>query len=111
METAGGQWLAAIACVPATPGSAEALVLFTFPITFRHCLCLALLTHVPNFLMAGAHFDTFEAFTDRGAILMLMFVYLPAVAAVLARPNTGALPASIERRTAHLPVWLRGRPT
>jgi hypothetical protein len=104
------RWLAAMACIPATPGAAEALVLFAFPMTLRQCLCLALLTHAPNFLMIGRHFDTFDAFTDRGAILMLVFVYLPAVAVILTRPNAGSLPAPVERWAMRLPGWLRGRP-
>ncbi len=104
------RWLIALACLPGTPGAAEALVLFAFPMTFRQCLSLALLTHVPNFLMLRAHFDTFQAFTDRGAILMLAFVYLPALVAILMRPNAGPLPAWLERLTPGLPGWLRGSP-
>jgi hypothetical protein len=102
------RWLAAIACVPGTPGAAEALVLFAFPMTFRQCLCLALLTHIPNFLMLGAHFESFAAYTDRGALLMLGFVYLPVLAAILIRPNEGAVPGWVERMARPWPVWLRG---
>ena len=104
------RWLAAIACVPGTPGVAEALVLFAFPMTFRQCLSLALLTHVPNFLMVGARFPSFAAYTDRGAVLMLVFVYLPVLTAVLIRPNEGVLPSWAEQLTARWPAWLRGRP-
>jgi hypothetical protein len=102
------RWLAVIACVPGTPGAAEALVLFAFPMTFRQCLCLALLTHIPNFLMLRARFDTFAAFTDRGALLMLGFVYLPVLVAILMRPNEGAVPAWVERFARPWPAWLRG---
>ena len=102
------RWLAVIACVPGTPSAAEALVLFAFPMTFRQCLCLALLTHIPNFLMLRAHFDTFAAFTDRGALLMLGFVYLPVLAAILIRPNEGAVPLWVERVARPWPSWLRG---
>jgi hypothetical protein len=107
---AEARWLAAIACVPGTPGCAEALVLFAFPMTFRQCLTLALLTHVPNFAIARAHFDTFAAFTDRGALLMLGFVYLPALVVILRRANEGAIPVWAERLTGRWPAWLRGQP-
>jgi hypothetical protein len=103
------RWLTVVACVPGTPGAAEALVLFTFPMSLRQCLCLALLTHVPNFLMARARFATFQAFTDRGALLMLGFVYLPALMVVLSRPNEGTVPVLIERWANRLPPWIRGR--
>ena len=103
------RWLATIACVPGTPGSAEALVLFAFPMSFRQCLCLALLTHVPNFLMRGAHFTTFAEFADRAALLMLVFVYVPVLVVVLQRPNEGLIPRWTERLTARWRAWLRGR--
>jgi hypothetical protein len=104
------RWLAVIACVPGTPGVAEALVLFAFPMTLRQCLCLALLTHVPNFLMMRAHFESFAAYTDRSSLLMLGFVYLPALVVILRRPNEGAIPSWAERLTARWPLWLRGVP-
>jgi hypothetical protein len=104
------RWLAVIACVPGTPGVAEALVLFTFPMTRRQCLSLALLTHVPNFAIARSSFDSFAAFADRGALLMLGFVYLPVLFVILRRANEGAIPRWAERLTARWPAWLRGQP-
>lgn len=104
------RWLSVIACVPGTPGVAEALVLFAFPMTLRQCLCLALLTHVPNFVIARSQFESFAAFADRGALLMLGFVYLPALLVILRRANEGAIPFWAERLTARWPAWLRGQP-
>lgn len=105
------RWLAAIACVPGTPGVAEALVLFAFPMTFRQCLSLALLTHAPNFMMMGAQFESFAAYTDRSSMLMLGFVYVPALFVILRRPNEGPIPSWAERLTARWPAWLRGEPS
>jgi SAM-dependent methyltransferase len=105
------RWLAVIACVPGTPGAAEALVLFAFPMTFRQCLTLALLTHAPNFLMLGARFHTFAEFADRGALYMLGFVYLPVLMAVLRRANEGSVPLWVERLARPWPDWLRGTAT
>ena len=102
------RWLSVIACVPGTPSIAEALVLFAFPMTFRQCLYLALLTHIPNFLMIGGHFDSFKAFTDRAGVLILLFVYIPVLVAVLLRPNQGAVPLAIERFVRRWPQWIRG---
>jgi hypothetical protein len=60
--------------------------------------------------MARAHFDSFAAFTDRGALFMLGFVYLPALVAILRRGNEGAIPPWAERLTGRWPAWLRGQP-
>jgi hypothetical protein len=105
------RWLAALAVVPNTSGAADALVLAAFPHSFREGLILALLSHAVNFYVAmrprPATFDGVIALSS-GATLVV--VLLPALLAVLTRPNVGPAPVWVERLTGSWPLWLRGSP-
>jgi len=103
------RYLMALAVVPTTVGPADALVLFAFPHTYKQGLVLALLTYVAYFYAATRPpTPDFAATIAAGAGATLAFVFLPALAAILLRPNEGAAPAWLERLIRPLPAFLRG---
>ncbi|GMV11628.1 MAG: hypothetical protein AMXMBFR55_33620 [Gemmatimonadota bacterium] len=82
--------LLGMAVLPHTPSLYDLLPLFFLARTLRESLALAVLTHLLFFgfiaFSGGPTFDAYAAALGRASILV---VYLPALAAVLARPNVG----------------------
>jgi hypothetical protein len=94
---ADARLLLVMACVPHTPSLYDLLPLFFVCRSLRETLVLALLTHAAFWgnVLTGSG-TTFDAYADGLGRLIVLVVYLPALAAVLARPNQGddALPAA-----------------
>ena len=87
-------WLvAALACVPQTPGPYEALPLFLVALTLRQSAVLAYLTYAVFFLAGAFQRDaSVQAWMAACGRLEVFLLYLPCVVMVLRRPNEGALP-------------------
>jgi hypothetical protein len=95
--------LAALACVPQTPGFYDHVLVFVVPQTTRESLVLAVMTFAVYFAVAFASpFDTFQQWGDFVANATLVFIYAPAAIMVLRRPNEGAVPQVLERALARL---------
>lgn len=85
--------LLAIACVPQTPGLYDALVLFTIPRSTRETLALVVASFAVFFALGLRWpWPTGDVWMADVARFTLWFMYLPAVAMVLRRPNEGGLP-------------------
>jgi hypothetical protein len=50
-----------------------------------------------------------SSFYRYNGLAIVIGLYLPALWMILRRPNEGAVPAWLERASAVLPGWLRGR--
>jgi hypothetical protein len=101
--------LVALACVPHTLLPYEAVPLFLVPRGWLQCAALVALSHVAWWWVARHmpfpdFYATVIAYTKTITVLM----YLPAAAMVLARPNVGTIPPSLERLVARWPARLRG---
>ncbi len=85
---ADARLLLGLALLPHTPSLYDLVPLFFLARTLRESLVLAVLTHVLFFgfiaFSGGPTFDTYAAALGRASVLV---VYLPALAAVLSRPN------------------------
>jgi hypothetical protein len=92
------RWLAAMACVPGTPGLQEALVFFAWPLSFRQLLVLGLLSHGALWVafLARQRGD-FYSYADVAGVANIVFVYVPALVVILRRPNEGDVPGGVER--------------
>jgi hypothetical protein len=92
------RWLAAIACLPGTPGPQEALAFFAWPLSFRQLLVLGLMSHAAMWAAFPARqYGTFYSYVDAAAIANLVLLYAPMLVIVLRRPNEGSVPAFIDR--------------
>jgi hypothetical protein len=98
-----------MACAPQNLGWYDQVPLSIIPGTFRQVLMFSLLTYVPLFLVPLVRDPASDAHSYE--ILSRMVIsacYLPCLAAVLARPNDGNVPAAVERLVRWLPARLRG---
>ncbi len=91
--------LLVMACVPHTASLYDLLPLFFLCRSLREALILALLTHAAfwaNILFGtGTSFETYAEWLGRAIVWI---VYLPALAAVLARPNKAEEPIPVDSR-------------
>lgn len=92
---ADARLLLALALMPHTPSLYDLLPLFVLARTQRECTVLAVLTHILFWSLlvtnGGAEsFDVYAAALGRSSILL---IYLPALVAVLLRPNVYEDPA------------------
>jgi hypothetical protein len=95
--------LAALAVIPHTPSMYDLLPLFVAARSRRESLVLALLSHL-LFLVVVARgpYASFDRYAEELGDLALLFVYVPALAIVLRRPNVRteiSTPASAESAT------------
>lgn len=105
--------LVALALVPQNMLPYEALALFLVPATLRQMLVLAIASY-GAFLVGDMLLPHDPGLFDAIRVLrplIMLFVFLPALAMVLRRPNVGPLPAWLERWTTALPTWSRGAPS
>jgi hypothetical protein len=97
------RWLVVTACVPGTPGLQEALVLLTWPLSFRQLLILGLLSHGA---MWTAIFERqqgdFQSYVKIASVANIVFIFVPALYLVLRRPNEGPTPKLLELAIARL---------
>ena len=103
--------LAALAIVPTAPIVYEVLPLFVIPRDRREMMLLVILSDVAALVTMGysSQLET-AAFYARARWSIVWFMFVPTLLMVLLRPNQGAVPDCIERRTQRLPRWLRGQP-
>lgn len=101
--------VAVLACVPQTLWVYDCVPLLLIPTTWKQASVLVVSGYLAHL------WATTQGFPPQSAPLLeamgkasLVAYYLPCVVMVLRRPNEGALPAWIERRTLHWPAWLRG---
>ena len=102
--------LVAMACVPQLMYFADQLPLWLVAKTRRESILLSAASLV-------AWVISLQAFNREGGQpafdsnwLVLLGVYAPALTMVLLRPNTGSVPAFVERRVARWPTWIGGGP-
>jgi hypothetical protein len=102
------RWLAVLACVPATPGPQEALVFFSWDLSFRQLLVLGLLSHGAMWAAVPArqHGD-FYSYVDVAALANLALIYVPMLVIILRRPNEGPVPAALDRLIARIAARFR----
>lgn len=92
------RWLAALACIPGTPGLQEALVFFMFALSFRQLLVMGLLSHAAMWVAYPARqAGDFYSYVEVAAMANLALMYLPALVLVLRRPNEGDAPHFVDR--------------
>jgi hypothetical protein len=99
-----------LACVPQTTHLYETAPLFLVPRTWREAGFLVIAGYASAIWTGYAS----SGGTDTTRILaqgdaMVVALYLPCLWMILRRPNEGSVPASLERRIAKWPPWLRGK--
>jgi hypothetical protein len=101
--------LLVLALVPQNPGIYETVLLFAIPTNGYQAGYFVLASWVVAVLSpAASSFRDFTAFADFMRLIMLVSMYLPALAMVLVRSNEGDVPAWLDRALTHSPGWLRG---
>jgi hypothetical protein len=113
---AGARWrrpearlLLAIALLPQNPGIYETVLLFAIPKNGFQAAYFVLASWAVAILApAASSFGDFAQFADAMRSILLLTMYLPALAMVLVRSNEGDLPAWLERALVHSPSWFRG---
>ena len=104
----------ALACVPQTPLLYETVPLFLVPATIAEGGVLWAGSWLAALWVArgGPYGSDLARFTTSANAIALC-LYLPCVVMVLRRPNTGELPARVEKwlHGSRLPVWARGGAT
>ena len=105
--------LLVMSCVPQTMLFYDQLPLALMAATFRQALVFALASYAPivaiYFLPRPAN-DTIAATVATTSVVLVWMYYLPCLIVILRRPNVGDVPAVVERMSARLPPWLRGKP-
>jgi hypothetical protein len=101
--------LFALSVVPQTLGMYDALLLFWIPRRASEYVALVALSHFA-FLMVynDGSIHRINDFVFAMGTSIVHWLYLPTLAMVLLRPNTGTVPRWIERVSGNLPPWLRG---
>jgi hypothetical protein len=97
--------VAALACVPLTTSSYEAVPLLLVPVTFWESATLVALSYLQEHAamwFVTAPWTPVEYAAAHG-VPMVLGLYLPCVVMVLRRPNVGAVPAWLERRITAWP--------
>ena len=83
----------ALVAIPHTPSVYDLLILFYACKSTRECIVLALLTQALYWgIVLFGSFHTFDAFAEGVGRAAIFVVYLPVLAAILARPNQSADP-------------------
>lgn len=102
--------LLALAIPPQTPSFYDPLLVFLVAESAFEVMTLVAAGHVLDYVLTlvGPFATTRIALKAVGHYGM-WFLYVPALAMVLNRPNVGTAPAWIERIATKLPRWLRGR--
>jgi hypothetical protein len=97
-----------LACVPQTPSLYDAVPLFAVPVGLRQCLLSGVSANVAFLaLVTGLGFAADATYGTRVTTLSVLFMYLPAVALVLSRPNDVA-PAAPATKLTRLDLPLAG---
>lgn len=100
-----------MACAPQTMFNYDQLPLLLVARGPIQAAAFALLTYLPrwlNDLIYGPSTADREALFNHLAPFIIACYYLPCLVLVLRRPNTGAVPAWLERVAERFPLWLRG---
>jgi hypothetical protein len=86
-----GRALLSLALVPMTAGVQEGLLLATLPRSRKEALVVALISHgMLPVSMSTSRLTTYQALSERLALGGLFFVFVPALALLLLRPNRPA---------------------
>jgi len=102
--------LAVLSVVPQSPFVYEVLPLFLIPRTRFQSYALVIGSDVAlGVYLYTRGMDT-SSFYRYNGLAIVAAMYLPALWMILRRPNEGVVPAWLERASAMLPPWLRGRP-
>jgi hypothetical protein len=105
--------LLVMSCVPQTMLFYDQLPLVTVAASFRQSLVMALLSYAPIaavFFLPRPENDSLSATAAVTSVVIVWLYYLPCLALILRRPNVGVVPPMVERLSARLPSWLRGKP-
>jgi hypothetical protein len=103
--------LLALSIIPQTLGQYDALLLFFIPDRASECIALVALSHFAYLMNIAADPKTINEAVVNSGVHVVVFIYLPALAMVLRRPNEGLVPLWLENMSGRLPAWLRGRAT
>lgn len=108
--------LSLFAVIPQTFHPLATLPLVLLPGSLPGKATIAALTYLPNWLLVRQPFGsrlasaTAEETIGMYGIIVLWSVLMPTLLLVLRLSNHGRMPASVERRVATWPGWLRGAP-
>jgi hypothetical protein len=97
-----------LAVVPYTTVLYETLPVFLTARSRREGILLALAKGIANVAQMFVTAPDTPTLIARQGIVMIVCVYLPALALILRRPNAGAMPGWIESLSLRAPRWLRG---
>jgi hypothetical protein len=102
--------VAALACVPQTMMLYETVPLLLIPRSFRESALMVWLGYAVSYAIEGLLPVTRTApeYLAVSGPLVVVGMYIPATLLVLSRPNSGDVPAPVERAASRLPSWLRG---
>ena len=104
--------LLALALVPHTPGTREALLFFVTPLNWMQAFALVVGSWGARWAVNGVPWrEDFVLAMARSADSFLLWMFLPLLVLTLARPNAGSVPAWLERAVARWPGWIRGHAT
>jgi hypothetical protein len=113
-----GRLLLGMACVPQTMLLYDQIALGLLARTRLQAIIFGLWSYAAPTLLRAAlpvilpnvdWSDRASAFSGLARVIVLGY-YLPALAVVLARRNTGPVPGWVDRMTARWPAWCRGTP-
>lgn len=99
--------LVGLACVPQSLLLYETVPLALVPRGWKESALFVALTWLVYWRLPSP-VPSFPRFAMASGLLSTACIYLPLTVMVLRRPNTGAVPAWLERRIAAWPAWIRG---
>jgi hypothetical protein len=103
--------LLCLALIPHTPSVYDLLLLFFVSRTLRESLVLALLTQVLYWsIVLFGSFNTFDAYAEGLGRAAVFIVYLPALIAILFRPNSDAQDEGAPEKGARMVIVPRNWP-
>lgn len=98
-----------LACVPLTVSHYEMVPLLLVPRTFAESAVMVALGYAHyGFMHLLSPAPTWQL-VDAAGLLFVATLLLPATLMVMRRPNTGPVPAWLDRRITAWPAWLRGQ--
>jgi hypothetical protein len=101
--------LVVLGVVPQSPFVYEALPLFLVPKTRFQTYALVIGSDIALAVYAKTRGMETERLFFLNGIAVVACMYLPALWMIWKRPNEGVVPAWLERASALLPPWIRGR--
>lgn len=100
-----------LALVPQNPSVYETVLLFAVPTNSYQAAYFVIASWAVAILVpAASSFRDFASFANVMRPILLLTMYLPALAMVMVRPNEGDVPSWLERAVHRAPGWLRGSP-